>query len=132
MALSKCLLPRRPDAEVLAQGRDFARRAQPADLRNVDADEIDQAPAYEIEPFSRVVEQFTHGEGSGTLLPQDFEISHVLRCERIFKEEEPIRLQLLGEADGINGRQALVHVVEQFNFLAEFLAQILEELRVRA
>src|SRR5213080_4025954 len=35
-------VPGRADAEVLAERRDLARRTQPADLRDVDADEINQ------------------------------------------------------------------------------------------
>ena len=38
---------------------------------------------------------------------------------------------LLRQADGIDGRQSLVHVVEQFDVVAELFAEILEELRHR-
>jgi hypothetical protein len=42
--------------------------------------------------------------------------------ERVFEEEETEALDLLGKADSLDGRDALVDIVQDFQFVAEFLA----------
>ena len=51
----------------------------------------------------------------------------VLRCHRVLQEEQPERLELLGQPHGVDGRQALVHVVQQLQLEAQPAAQGLEE-----
>src|SRR5947209_5294225 len=121
-------MPGSPDPIKLAECCDFARGTDAAHLREMAANEIDQAPAYEIEPFIWIVEQLAHGDGSGALLAQGFEIADIFRRKRIFQEKEPVGFEFLRQADGIDGWQTLVHIVEQFDVVAELLAQIFEEL----
>src|SRR5262249_4474442 len=122
-------MPGGADAEEFADGGDFPRGADAADLGQMAADEIDQPPGDEFEPFVWIIEELAHGDGSGALLAENFEITDILRSKRIFEKEQTVRLQFLGQADGVNGREALVQVVEQLDFFPEMLAQVFEKFR---
>ena len=63
------------------------------------------------------------------LLPQQAEVIVLLRRERILEEEQPVRLERLAQVDALIERDALVHVVQQLDFVTELGAEVLEELR---
>ena len=63
-------MPCRPHAEELAERRDLARRRQAADLRDVDADEVDQPFGNERQVLLHRVEQLAHRDRDARLLPQ--------------------------------------------------------------
>ena len=60
---------------------------------------------------------------------QLLEVADVLRAERVFEEEQLVRLQVLGQLHRQDGRHPLVDVVQQLDLVAELLAQVLEQLR---
>ena len=105
-------MPGSADGEELAQGGHLAGRRQAADLRQVNTNEVDQPFADKRHVFVGIVEKFSHGQGRARLLAHFAEVTNVLGAERIFQEEEMVRLQVLGHLDRQNGRHALVHVVQ--------------------
>src|SRR5204862_5097560 len=107
------------DAEVFAQRRDLPRRAQPAYLRDVNADEVDQPILDERQVLVLRVEQLAHRDRNARLLPQQPEMVVVFGRERILEEEQPIRLERLAQVDGLVQRHALVDVVQQLDVVSE-------------
>src|SRR5579884_1388615 len=105
-------VPGGADAEELGHGGDLANGRQAASLRDVDADEIDEALGDERGPLVRAVEEFAHGELRGALLADHAEIRDVFGREGVFEEEQAERLDFFGEADGLDGRDAFVYIVE--------------------
>ena len=59
----------------------------------------------------------------------DTEVVDVLRGERVFQEEKVVRLQVLGEADRLDGRDTLMKIVQQLHGIAELRAQVVEQAR---
>ena len=70
----------------------------------------------------RRIEKLAHRQRRGALLADHAEPLNVLGRERVFEEEETEALDLLGKADSLDGRYALVDIVQDFQFVAEFLA----------
>ena len=77
----------------------------------------------------RSVEQLAHRNRRARLLPQQAEVAVVFGRERVFEEEQAVRLQRLAERDRLDQRHALVDVVQQLDLVAELRAQMLEQLR---
>src|SRR5437762_1614941 len=119
-------MPRRAHPKEVAERRDFSSGANASDLREMAADEIDETAADKIDPFVWIVEQLTHRDRHGTLLAQDFEVTNVFGSERVFEEEKTIGLKFFHETDGVDGRETFVGIVEQFDVIAELLAEVLE------
>src|SRR5881394_4196379 len=117
-------VPGGTDTEKLAQRGDLARRTQTADLRNVDADEINQPLFDEGHVFVLGVEQFTHGQRRTRLLAQQAEMIVVFRRERVFQKKQTIGFERLAQIDRLIQRHALVHVVQELDIVAEFGAQV--------
>ena len=69
----------------------------------------------------RAVEEFAHGDGRGAILPDLPEIAEVLGREGIFDEEQLELLGVLAELHGLVGRDALMHVMKQFDLFAQLL-----------
>ena len=112
-------VPGGADAEELAERRHLARRAQAADLRDVDADEVDQPLGDERHVFVLRVEQLAHRDRDARLLAQQPEVVVLLGRERVFEEEQAVRLERLAEVDRLVRRDPLVHVVQQLDLVAE-------------
>ena len=106
-------------AEELAERRHLARRAQPADLRDVDADEVDQPAGDQRQVFLLRVEQLAHRDRHARLLPDEVEVVLLLGRQRVLDEERVVLLQLLAQADRLAGRDPLVDVVQQLDVVAE-------------
>jgi len=123
-------VPGRPHLESLRQGGQFTRRGQAADLRKVYADEINQPLGNESGPFMRAVEQFSHGDRGAALLPQRPKIADGLGRERVFDEERMVALKFLAKPNRLDRLDALMDVMQQFDFLPELLADALEHLGV--
>ena len=121
-------MPRGLDAELLGENGDLARGTESAGLRDMHANVIDEALGDQRLPFMRAVEELAHGNGSGAVLPDLPEVGEVFGRKRIFEKEHAERLGRLAELHGQVGGEALVHVVEQFHFLAQFAAAHFEQL----
>ncbi len=93
---------------------------------DVDANEIDPPIGHQGQPFIAVHEQLTHRERSGALRLDLLKPGHVLWRKCIFQEEQPVRLQCLGKYQRLGGRNALVNVVDEVYFEADFLAEVVE------
>ena len=91
-------VPGRAHPEELAEDAQLARRRQPANVRDVDADEVDQAVADQRHVLVLVHEQLAHRDRDHALLAQDAEVVVVLRREEVFQEEQVELLQLLRQA----------------------------------
>ena len=76
----------------------------------------------------RTVEQLAHSDRSGAVLPYLPEVSEILRGEWIFQEEHAVRLGRFAKLHGLVGGKAFVHVVQQFDFIAELAPANLEQL----
>ena len=109
-------------AELLGENRDLARGSESAGLRNVYPDVIDQALGDQRLPLVRAVEQLAHGDRRGAVLADLPEVAEIFRRERIFEEEHFELLGVLAELHGLVRQQAFVHVMQQFDFLAQLLA----------
>src|SRR6266542_4877778 len=107
-------MPGGAHGEELAQRSELARGGDAADVRDVDAHKVDQAVAHEWEVLVDVDKELAHGDGDAGLLAHDAEVVDVLGREGVFIEEEVVRLEVLGELDGLDGWDALVDVVEEF------------------
>src|SRR5438046_930959 len=120
-------MPGGADPEKFAERRNFSSHANAADLAEVASDVIDEAVFDDIHVLVGVIEEFTHRNGRGALLAQNFEITDILRAKRIFHEEWMILLDFFANIDRVDGIEAFVHVVEQFDFFAEIFAHELEK-----
>ena len=120
-------VPGGADAEEVAEVGDFTGHADAADLGDVAADEIDEAFADEVDVFVGVVEEFAHGDGGVALLAEDFEVGDVFGGEGVFEEEGAVWFEFFAEADGVDGIEAFVDVVEEFGFVAELFADVFEK-----
>ncbi len=74
-----------------------------------------------------VVVQLAHRKRRGCLLPDDAEVVVVLRREQVLQEEELELLDVLGKADTLYGRDALVDVVQQLHVPPDGRPQMLEQ-----
>ena len=106
-------------AEEFAERGHLPRHAQAADLRDVDADEVDQPLGDQRHVFLLSVEQLAHRERNARLLADQPEVILLLGRQRVFQEEQMVLLQLLAQADRLAGRDPLVHVVEQLDLVAQ-------------
>ena len=77
----------------------------------------------------RAVEELAHGDGRGAVLADLAEVGEVFGRERVFQEEQPELLGLLAELHGLVGRDALMHVVQQLDLVAQFVAADFEQLQ---
>ena len=95
-------------------------RRQAADVRDVDADEVDQAVADQRHVLVLVDEQLAHRDRDVLVCwRRMLEVADVLRGERVFEEEQLVLLQVLRELDRQDRRDALVDVVQQLDLVAE-------------
>src|SRR5688572_5116903 len=120
-------VPGGADAEKFAESGDFARDADAADLRNVAANEIDEAVFDDVEIFVGVVKEFAHGDRAGAELAQGFEVADIFGREGVFEEEGTVLLDFAADVDGVDWMQALVHIVKEFDFFAEVFAHVFEK-----
>src|ERR671919_2679698 len=116
-------VPRRPNAEELAIGRQFARHAQAADIRDMHADEIDQTLPDERHVLGLIHEQLAHGDGRSGALAQQPKVLRVLRREGVLEEEQVVGFEFSGEAYGLYRRYTPPGVVEKIDLLAAGGAQ---------
>ena len=65
----------------------------------------------------------------GALLADLPEVRDVFRRQRVFHEEQLELFRVLAELHRLVGRHALVHVVQQFDLLAQLLAADFEQLQ---
>ena len=114
--------------EGLAHDRHLAARRESAGLRDVDADIVDQAVGDERAPFVRRIEKFAHGDRRRALLADQAEPLVVLGRERVLEEEELELFHVLAKLHGLRGADALMHVVEEFHFLAQLFAALFKHL----
>ena len=70
-------------------------------------------------PLGLVDEQLAHRDRDRRLLAQQREPADVLGREAVLEEEEPELLELLGQPDRLDRRDALVDVVQQLDLVAE-------------
>src|SRR5262245_63516420 len=103
-------MPGGANAEVFAQGRDLARRTQTADLRDMDADEINQPVFDQGQIFMLCVEQFAHRDRRVALLAEQREMSVLFRRERVFNEERAVFFDVLADLNSLLQRDSLVDV----------------------
>ena len=120
-------VPGGADAEELAQRGQLPGHAQPADVRNVDADEIDQPIADERDVFGLIHEQLAHRDRNRRLLTQDAKVLDVFWRKRVFEKKELVGLEVAREPDRLDGWHPLVDVVEQLDLVAEVGAHALEQ-----
>src|ERR1043165_9592149 len=92
-------MPRSPNSEELAQRGNLPRRTQAADLRNVNAYEVNQALFDERHIFVLCIEQFALRKRNTRLLAQQTEVIIVFRRERVFEEKQTIRFERLAQID---------------------------------
>src|SRR3984957_10258970 len=93
------------------------------------SDVVDKPSFDERLPFMRVVEEFTHGNGRGAVLPNLLEVGQIFWRQRILKKKHVKLLRLLAELHRLVGCEPLVHIVQQFDFLAKLLAADFEQLQ---
>ena len=120
------------DAELLGQDGDFAAGSETAGFGDVDADVVDEAAFDERLPFVGAVEELAHGDGGSAVLANLMEVGDVFRRERVFEEEHVVLLGFFAEFDGLIGGVALVHVVEELDFVAQFFAGDFKHLEAAA
>src|SRR5260370_27976117 len=110
--------------EELAQSGPLGGGTKTADLRNVDADEINQPLFDERHVFVLCVEQFAHGYGRARLLAQQAKIVVVFWREWVFQKKQAIRLKSLAQIDHLIQGHALVYVLEEFHVVAKFVTHV--------
>lgn len=93
----------------------------------MDADEVDEPLRDEAHPFMPAVKEFAHRDRRGGEFAEVLEVADVFGTEGVFDEEGAILLQVFDELHGEDRRNALVHVVKQFDFVAQFFAEMLEQ-----
>ena len=69
----------------------------------MDTDIINQPLGNQLFPFQGIVEQLTHGKRYSRLTAEMAVPLHLLRRQGILQEEQPVRFQLLGQAQRLNG-----------------------------
>ena len=73
------------------------------------------------------MEQFAHRQRRGRVLPDQAETLFVFGAQGVFQKEQMVRFQFAGQPRGLNGRQPLMDIMEQFDLVAEFVAQMREQ-----
>ena len=114
------------DAIEVSEGGDVSGGGNAAHLTDVHADEVDESGFDEGGPLAGVIEQFTHGNGRGALRADGVEPLEIFGGEGVFEEEEIAGLDGFGEVDGLNGAEAFVDVVEEFDFRADEIADLFD------
>jgi hypothetical protein len=122
-------VPRGLHPKLLGKHRNLARRAESACLRNVHPNVVDQLLGDQRLPLMRAVEELSHRDGGCAVLPDLSEVPQVLRRKRVFQKEHAKWLRGLAELDCLVRCQALVHVVQQLDLLAEFAPANFEQLQ---
>ena len=120
-------VPGRAHPKGLAQNCQLPGRGQSADLAQMHPDVVEPL-GHQLPPLQGVVEQLAHCDGHRRLGPHGLEPLDLLRGQGVLQEEQPVRLQLLCQTDGLDGRQPLVDVVEQFDLIPQFVPQVGKEL----
>ena len=77
----------------------------------------------------RAIEELAHRDRRRTVLADLPEVSQVFRRKRVFQKEHLKLLGFLAELHGQVRRQSLVHIMQQFDFIAQFLAANLQQLQ---
>src|SRR5437016_3626042 len=121
-------VPGGPHAEGFRQTRELQTGSDAADVVEPDADEIDQAVRYQAGPFHRMAKQFAHRDRSAALLPDHFEVAHLLRRQRVLRKKQAVLLQRLHQIDRLDGLDTLVHIVDQLHGPAVYFSDVLEKL----
>ena len=125
-------MPGGPHAEEFRERRELPCRRDPADVRDMDADEVDQAILDHGDVLALADVQLAHGQGRAGLGPEQAVVLLVLRREHVLEEEQPVGLEVLGELDGHDRWHPLVNVVEQLDIVAQALPEGLEHPRHEA
>src|SRR5262249_152383 len=92
-------------------------------------DKIDQAVRDQRDILMLGVEELSHRDRCGTLLPQEPEMIVLLRWERVFDKERAIRFQILAELDRLAGRNPLVDVLQKLGVVAQLGAEVFKQIR---
>ena len=58
------------------------------------------------------------------MLPHDLEVLALLRAQRILQEKHAVRLEGLGQLDGLRVGDALVRIMAKLNLVAQHLPRI--------
>ena len=74
-------------------------------------------------------EQLAHRERHRALPSEHAEVAEVLRRQRVLQEEQPVRLQRLGQTDRVDRLQPLVDVVQQFRLGRQSGTHVREQFR---
>ena len=80
-------------------------------------------------PLPGVHKELPESDGGRATLAEHPQPLQLFGREGVLKEVEAVRLQLLGQPDGLNGRKALVDVVEQLDLKAYAAAQVFKKAR---
>ncbi len=120
-------VPRRLDVEALGDGRNLARLRQPADVPDVAANEINQLLGEQRQCLPARVEQLAHCQRRGRVLADQAEALFVLRAQRVFQEEQVIRLKFLRQPRRLNRVQPLVDIVQELDLFAQRHAQVFQQ-----
>src|SRR3546814_10346872 len=75
------------------------------------------------------VEDFADGNGRNGMLPDQLQPLLVLRRRRIFLPEQAVGLEALAGTCRLDGRQPMMHVVQEMDAEAVLFAQRVEQLR---
>src|SRR3954471_20267845 len=122
-------MPGGADTKEFAEMGQFLGDRESADGGDMDADKIDQAILDQHFPFGLIDEEFAHGDRDRGRFAHAFEPANVLRREWILKEEETELLQFFSQINGEDGLNALVDIVQEFEFVTDLGAQVIEEAR---
>jgi hypothetical protein len=90
----------------------------------VNADKVEQPLFDHRHILTGIIKKFAYGNRRAGLLTENPQVFDVLWSEYVLQKEKAVFLQLLGERDGLNGRYALVNVVEQFDIIAQMGPQM--------
>eukprot|EP00756_Hemistasia_phaeocysticola_P014064 Hpha_TRINITY_DN15321_c1_g13::TRINITY_DN15321_c1_g13_i1::g.89682::m.89682 len=119
---------RQPHSEELTEVGDLPHGGQPADVRHVTTNKVDQPVLNQRQVLRLINEELPHGEGCRRVVAEQLEVVHLLRGEDVLEEEEAVGLKGLRKLDGTAARNTLVDVVEQLDLVTELLPRLLKKL----
>ena len=76
----------------------------------------------------RMIKEFAHRQGCGTLRAHVVKIRIVFRRERVFQKEKFKRLHVFGELDRVNRTQTLVNIVQKLNLRSDLRTHMLNHI----
>ena len=109
----------------------FEGRGDTADLRDVDAQEVDVAVAQQVDPLARIVKELSCSDRRRRMRLETPEPFVAFKRHDVFQEVEVVRFGRFCKADGLTWLQAFMHIVQHLKATTIAFVDVMEKLDMR-